>query len=209
MHRGWITGVAIAGALGTGGAAFAGVTSGIGNAEPTTPSAAAAGMTAQHDVSTAPVTYRVGPAGAVTLVGAGGSLTVASATPGTGWTVASISGPGARVEVEFTDSLQLVTFVADLNGDDVVVSLENVPAPGSTATTAMSVEIVTPESVTAPMPATPPPMTTSAPMPAAPKPAATTAPSAQSGERENGDDHDDKAEHESDHEDHGGEHDDD
>lgn len=228
MNRAWITGLALAGAAGSAGAAFAGVAAGTDFAAPETqPVGTPAGIITPHDRT---VDYQVGAAGTVSVSVAGGSLTVVAAAGGTGWTLIGATAPGAHVEVQFTDSLQLVTFAADLVGDDVVVAVTNLAAPGAPATTVaatpMSVTVITaapkhnnpgttaPKAATPvhtnPAPTTPAPTaapTTPAPtyparttQPAAtqPAPAATTAPSG-TGDDDHEDDHgDDPEEHEDD-----------
>ena len=152
MNRAWITGLALAGAAGSAGAAFAGVASGTDfAASETQPVATPQGLIAPHDRT---VDYQVGAAGTVSVSVAGGSLTVVAATGGTGWTLIGATAPGAHVEVQFTDSLQLVTFAADLVGDDVVIALTNLPAPGAPATTVAAAPISVTVITTAPKPNT-------------------------------------------------------
>ena len=125
-------------------------------------------------------------AGTASISVAGGSLTVIEAAGGTGWTVLSATGPATHVEVQFSDTLQLVTFSADLVGDDVVVSLTNVAVEGAPTTVAaapINVTVITTShsgsapGSTASQPTTPAPTaspTTPAPAPAAATPAAST-----------------------------------
>ena len=144
MNRAWITGLAVAGIAGSAGAAFAGVSNGTladAKAPETQPAPSTPQQESRHDRT---ISYQVGAAGTVTLTVSNGSLAVASSAAGAGWTVVGATTPGAdstHVEVQFTDSVQLVTFIADLVGDDVVVSLTNVPAPGAATTTAPAVAI--------------------------------------------------------------------
>ena len=116
----------------------------------------------------------------------GRQLTVTEAAGGTGWTVLSATGPATHVEVQFSDTLQLVTFSADLVGDDVVVSPTNVAVEGAPTTVAaapINVTVITTShsgsapGSTASQPTTPAPTaspTTPAPAPAAATPAAST-----------------------------------
>ncbi|MGB8859577.1 MAG: hypothetical protein WCC60_09985 [Ilumatobacteraceae bacterium] len=218
-----ITGLALAGVAGSAGAAFAGVAA-SGNDIPAPQTQPAPTNPANAEVHNRTISYQVGAAGTVAVTVAGGSLS-AIATPGAGWTVVATSAPATHVEVQFTDTLQLVTFAADLVGDDVVVSVSNAAAPGAPATTAVAapinVTVITnpprnsPPGTAAPLPATPAPAapptatepeptepthtTQPAPVTTQPAPSATTAPSSGGG-----DDDDDGEDHggDDDHEDH-------
>lgn len=212
-NRARIIGLAVAGVAGTSGAAFAGmqVTDEPSSAQP---NIEAATTTATEDSVAADgtVTYQVGAAGTVAVTRTAGSLSVSSATAGAGWSVLAVSGPGGHVEVQFTDTFQLVTFGADAVGDDIAVSLSNVAAPGAETTTVapapIEVQIISgggnsaPGSTWAPAPqpatpATPAPTTpgsSAAPVTTQPSPATTAAPS--SGGDDDDDDHEDEDEHE-------------
>jgi len=215
MNRVWITGVALAGVAGTSGAAFAGITAGEGHANAPqaqpAPTIAQAPLhaTSDHDGT---ITYQVGAAGTVAVVRSGGSLAIGTAVAGAGWTLVAFTDPGAHVAVEFTDTMQTVTFIADMVGDDVVVAVTNVQAVGAPSTIAEAAPIsitIIPTPTTAwpapaPQPASPAPTPAPAPAPApppvkpattqpaaaTPQPSATTAPSA-GGEDEHDDDSDD------------------
>lgn len=218
-NRARIIGLAVAGVAGTSGAAFAGMTV---HDEPTAqPEIAEADTTTAATAATAAdgtVTYQVGAAGTVAVTRTAGSLSVSSATAGAGWTVLAVSGPGSHVEVQFSDTFQVVTFTADAVGDDISVSLMNAAAPGAETTTLpaapIDVQIIanTPapayHSTPAPQPATPAPATptnpptttphnTAAPVTTQPSPATTAAPSS-GGEDDEDDDHDDEHEDEGD-----------
>jgi hypothetical protein len=144
--------------------------------------------------------YQVGAAGVANLTIADGSLTVNSATASAGWTLISSSGPGAHIEVQFSDGTQLVTFGADLVGTDVVVvSLTNaadpaavVLAPEPAPTTVAETQPAAPTlgQTTAPPRAALPPTTAAPAQAPAPVKAATTAPSGSSddGQKESNDD---------------------
>ncbi len=134
------------------------------------------------------INYQVGAAGTVTLTVTGGMLTVSNTTFATGWSAAATTALGSHVEVQFTDTIQLVTFGADLVNNEVVVALTNVPAPGAVAPAApapIDVSLIESSSTAT---ATPQPRPATA-RPAAvqptarpvatqpPKPSATTAPS--------------------------------
>lgn len=219
MNRAWKTGLALGGVLGSAGAAYAGVSAGTEHASLSAePSAAVAA--AQH-TATHVVSYQVGTAGSVQLTSVGGVLSVSSATAASGWTLVSSTSPGAHIEVQFSDGLQLVTFSADAGEDGISVALANVPAPGAPTTTAapapMGVTVIAddpiPGSTTPrPTPATPaptnpttaptsphtePPHTTQpAPATTQPSPATTSAPSSGGGDDDHDDDHGGDDDHE-------------
>ena len=120
MKRTWITGLTIVGIAGTGGAAFAGMS----NDAPLPPPFS--GDTQQATDSTAATppehtTYQIGPVGTVTVERDGGVLKIERVTIGDGWSLVATSVPGAHIGAQFTDSLQLVTFSADLVDGQVVV----------------------------------------------------------------------------------------
>ncbi|MDO8364486.1 MAG: hypothetical protein Q7V88_16455 [Actinomycetota bacterium] len=201
MNKAWITGLSLAGVVGTAGAAYAGFAEGAASG-PIAAADAPVASQPHHDART--VSYQVGVAGTVTLTLADGSVTVSGATAGAGWVVLSSTVPGAHVEVQFSDSLQVVTFAADAAGDDIAVSLMALPADGAPTTVAgapMDVTIITtphhnnhPTPTPAPATPTPTPTPPAVTNPTAPPPSATTAPSG-------GEDDDDDDEHEDDHED--------
>ena len=184
MNRSWITGLALAGVAGTAGAAYAGVAAGDSLGTQTQPAPSTSQQSATTTTRT--ISYQIGAAGTASISVAGGSLTVIEAAGGTGWTVLSATGPATHVEVQFSDTLQLVTFSADLVGDDVVVSLTNVAVEGAPTTVAaapINVTVITTShsgsapGSTASQPTTPAPTaspTTPAPAPAAATPAAST-----------------------------------
>jgi hypothetical protein len=205
MNRTWITGLTLATVAGSGGA-FVGVAAGSHDtpaaAQPQSLVKESALLQPVQTAQTTPATpsrtvnYLVGAAGAVTLTVANGSLTINQTAVGAGWAVAGSTAPGTHVEVQYTDTLQLVTFAADLVGNDVVVSVTNLPVPG-TLTTAAAEPITITEIKTAnpaprsaasqPQPAAPPPVAA----PAAeqpPAPAATTAPSGSGDDGNHNDD---------------------
>ena len=140
-NRSRIIGLAVAGVVGTSGAAFAGM--GV-HGEPSAQPQVFAGMT---EVGTRSIpadgttTYQVGVAGTVAISRTADSLNVSSAVAGAGWSVFSISGPGGHVEVQFADAGQLVTFSADAVGDHIAVAVANVVAPGASTTTAVAAPI--------------------------------------------------------------------
>lgn len=212
-NRARIIGLAVAGVAGTSGAAFAGMQV---HDEPSTQPVIEDGTTSTESsvagAADGTVTYQVGAAGTVAVTRTAGSLSVSSATAGAGWSVLAMSGPGSHVEVQFTDTFQVVTFGADAVGDDISVSLSNVAAPGAETTTMpaapIDVQIIgsAPGTTNAPwpQPATPAPTSpttphsTNAPGTSQPGPATTAAPSS-GGDDDDDDDHED--EHEDDHED--------
>lgn len=206
MNRSWITGLTLASVAGSGGAFAAAASSHDAPVAAQLQTGIPAGQFVQAAQGRT-VNYQVGVAGTVTLSIADGVLTVTDATVGTGWTTVTTVGVGTHVEVQFTDALQLVTFGADLVGNDVVVALTNVPAPGvvpettpaavdvsviSQATTARGTTVAQSRPATAPAAASQP---TVAPTAARPTPAATTAPSGSAptggddGEHEESDEH--------------------
>jgi hypothetical protein len=181
MNRKWITGLTLATVAGSGGA-FAGLV--VGNhdapvaAQPQSLVTGAALLRIEQPAQAAQsrtISYQVGAAGTVTLTLANGSLTVNQTAVGAGWAVARSTALGTHVEVQYTDTLQLVTFGADLVNNDVVVSLTNVAAQGAVAAAPVDVSVITNPNPQ-PQPATPPP-TASAAIVRLPNRAATTAPS--------------------------------
>jgi hypothetical protein len=161
MQRAWITGLTLAGVVGTGGAAFAGMslTHTDGNAVEAQAPAASAATTAP----TTSTTYRLGDAGLVTLDSAGGVITVTSVLPSAGWTVVTSSNPGLHVEVSLTDGVEVLQMTADLVDGRIVAALN------SSATTTAA-----PTPAAAPAPASASPVVVLVPTPHAPV-AATTA----------------------------------
>jgi hypothetical protein len=214
MNKAWITGLTLAGVAGSAGAAYAGISS----ADQHTSSVEAQGFVEEATTTTAAparsFTYQVGDAGTVAVTVDGGVITVDSALAGVlPWTVGTYSAPAAHVEVQFTDGMQQVTFIADLVNGEVVVSLTNVAAPGVTTPPAtLEITNITngpaptaPAVTPAPMPATPPPPAAKAPtfVPVpAPSGAHTTATSS-AGTQHSDDSHENDS-HESDHESEGG-----
>jgi hypothetical protein len=208
MNRTWITGLTLASVAGSGGAFAAAATS--GNDMPVaaqSPTVVNASDFVQAPTSRT-INYQVGAAGTVTLTVTDGMLNVDNTTFGTGWTGAATMVAGSHVEVQFTDTAQLVTFGADLVNNEPVVALTNVPAPGvvaAAAPTPMDVTVIKPaktaSSTTAPQPrpATQPIAAQPTAAPTAvqsPRPAATTAPSG-SGDDDSSDDRGDDEHEES------------
>lgn len=199
MKRSMITGLAVAGVVGSAGAAFAGVAandSGTPSAQaqgpaPTSAQAAPApeAGTGLHDRT---IQYQVGAAGTVAVTVSGPTLAVTNVTAGTGWSVVGAGGPAAHLEVQFTDTLQLVTFSADLVGDEVVVAVTNAPAAGA-PTTSVAPDPMAVTVITAPRPAG----STPAPQPATPPATGSVAPptSAHGNDDHGDDDHDDDSSH--------------
>lgn len=140
MNRSWITGLTLATVAGTG-AAFTGVV--VNSHDTQSKAEALTPVIPEALVRVVPpatpgrvVSYQVGAAGTATLTVANGSLNVDNATSSTGWVLANSSGPGTHVDVQFTDGTQLVTFGADVVGNDVVVvSLTNALNPAAVAAT--------------------------------------------------------------------------
>jgi hypothetical protein len=187
MNRSLITGLTLASVAGSGGA-FAAVAASQGASPAAAQSQAPfveSALVQQPVPTTVPsatFSYEVGTAGTVTLTATNGSLTINDTAVGAGWTLANATAPGTHIEVQYTDSMQLVTFGADLVGSNVVVSVTNVAAPGSVTTAAPEpitvVQKTTPvhNSTVQPQPATP--QATAPPAEAQPPTrAATTAPS--------------------------------
>lgn len=177
MNRSLITGLTLASVAGSGGA-FAAVAASQGAspaaAQSQTPFVASAlvQQPVQTTVPSATFSYQVGTAGTVTVTATNGSLTINDTAVGAGWTVANATGPGTHIEVQYTDSMQLVTFGADLVDNNVVVSVTNVAAPGSVTT-------AVPEPITVVKKTNPVHTTTAQPQPATPQataPPATAAP---------------------------------
>lgn len=167
MNKTWITALTVAGVAGSAGAAYAGVA--ITNAHDG--QVEAQGITAVASVPSLPspasapgaqtATYQVGSAGTVTISNTAGVISVQSALPAAGWTVMGYTNPAGHVEVQFTNSLQTVTFNADVVSGVTVASLAMAPNPGAVDTTIaapMELEPITsPVLVPEPLPATPAP----------------------------------------------------
>lgn len=181
MNKQLLTALTIFGVAGSAGAAYAGV-SVISNASAeSSPANSAASMPV-----TRTIVYQVGAAGQVTISVTEDNLAVSGSVAGTGWTVVGASATGRHAEVQFTDTVQLVTFAADLVDHDVTVSVTNVAAPGVATTVVpvqVDVSVLSDSNPPAPTPATSP---TTAPHNTTP--AHTTAPSPK------GDDDDDEHE---------------
>jgi hypothetical protein len=202
MNRTWITGLTLASVAGSGGAFAAAATS--GNDMPV--AAQAPTVVNASDFVQAPtsrtINYQVGAAGTVTVTVTDGVLNVGNTTFGTGWTGAATMVAGSHVEVQFTDTAQLVTFGADLVNNELVVALTNVPAPGVVAAatpTPIDITVIgqantaSPRTAPQPRPATPQPIATQptvAPTTVQPpRPAATTAPSGSGDDDSSDDEH--------------------
>jgi hypothetical protein len=111
MNRAWVTSLTIAGVVGTGGAAMAGLTdSGTAPLDPAPAAPIAAAVIGDTTSTTAPsasvITYQVGPAGTITISYSATGATVTEATPAAGWTVTGASAVGNHVEILFTDAAQ-------------------------------------------------------------------------------------------------------
>lgn len=189
MKKTWITGITVAAVAGTGGAAFASMQA---TTHDNTAEAAPQPMVSAVETTMAAraYSYQAGPAGTVNLTVDDGAMKVDSALPTTGWSVVSYSAPASHLEVSFTDGLQIVTFIADLTGGEVVASLSAAPSPTIPTTAA-----TTPP----PAPATAP--ITLAPSTQAPAPAHTSAPSGSGddeGEEHESEDHEEEHEEEGD-----------
>jgi hypothetical protein len=209
MNKQLLTGMTIVGVAASAGVAYEAV-SAIHSASAESAPASSAPV---QPVSRT-IVYQVGAAGQVTVNVAGGTLTVNGSAATTGWSVVAASATGAHAEVQFTDGVQLVTFTADLVGDNVAVSVTNTEAPGATTVAGQPINVVvisdsnTPTPTPAPTPAATSPAapgSTSAPTSTTtahstttttkPAPAATTAPSSAGGQH-NGGEHE-SGEHES------------
>jgi hypothetical protein len=145
MQRAWITGLTVAGVLGTGGAAFAGMS--FTHTDGAAVDAQAPGASTSALTTSTATTYRVGDAGLVTLDSAGGTITIISIEPATGWTVLARSVPGVHIEISLTDTVQVLQMTADLVDGHIVA---NLTSTGVNTTVAPS-----PASAPAPAPATP------------------------------------------------------
>lgn len=188
MKKTWITGITVAAVAGTGGAAFASMQATThDNTAEAAPQPVVSAV--ETTVAARAYSYQAGPAGTVNLTLDDGAMKVDSALPTAGWTVVSYSAPASHLEVSFTDGLQIVTFIADLTGGEVVASLSAAPAPTIPTTAAT----------------TPPPAPATAPITLAPS-AQSPAPSHTSAPSGSGDDEDDEHEsedHEEEHEEEG------
>ena len=200
MNRSWITGLTLASVAGSGGAFAAAASSNDAPVVVAQPQNFVKASELVQTPQSRAINYQVGAAGTVTLTVTDGTLAVTNATMGAGWTVATTTALGTHVEVQFTDTIQLATFGADLVNNEVVVALTNVAAPGAVTATApapLDVTVIAPantaRTAAQPRPATPRPAavqpsagpTTAQP----PKPAATTAPSGSGDDGKRDDQH--------------------
>ena len=186
MKKTWITGITVAAVAGTGGAAFASMQATThDNTADAAPQPAVSAV--ETTMAARAYSYQAGPAGTVNLTVDDGAMKVDSALPIAGWSVVSYSAPASHLEVSFTDGLQIVTFIADLTGGEVVASLSAAPAPTVPTTAAPA---------PAPAPATAP--ATVAPSSQAPAPSHTSAPSGSGDDEDEheSEDHDDEYEEE-------------
>lgn len=189
MKKSWITGITVAAVAGTGGAAFASMQAAThDNTADAAPQPAVSAV--ETTLAARTYSYQAGPAGSVNLTVDDGAMKVDSALPAAGWTVVSYSAPSSHLEVSFSDGLQIVTFIADLSGNEVVASLSAAPAP--------TIPTTAPATTPAPAPATAP--VSLAPSSQSPAPSHTSAPSG-SGDDEHEEHEDD--EHEEEHEEEG------
>jgi len=184
MKKSWITGLTVAAVAGTGGAAFASMQASThDNTADAAPQPAASAV--DTTLAARAFSYQAGPAGTVNLTVDDGAMKVDSALPAAGWTVVSYSAPASHLEVAFTDGLQVITFIADLSGNEVVASLSTAPAA------------TLPTTAPAPAPATPASL---APSSQSPAPSHTSAPSG-SGDDDEHEEHEDDDDHEEEHDD--------
>jgi len=184
MKKSWITGLTVAAVAGTGGAAFASMQASThDNTADAAPQPAASAV--DTTLAARAFSYQAGPAGTVNLTVDDGAMKVDSALPAAGWTVVSYSAPASHLEVAFTDGLQVITFIADLSGNEVVASLSTAPAA------------TLPTTAPAPAPATPASL---APSSQSPAPSHTSAPSG-SGDDDEHEEHEDDHDHEEEHDD--------
>jgi hypothetical protein len=177
MNRAWVTSLTIAGVVGTGGAAMAGLTdSGTAPLDPAPAALIAAAVIGDTTSTTAPsasvITYQVGPAGTITISYSATGATVTEATPAAGWTVTGASAVGNHVEILFTDAAQTVTFGADLVNGELVPAVSSMPVAGAPTPAPIAVTVIGSSSTptgtqpTLPAPAVAP--TVAPTMPAAP-----------------------------------------
>lgn len=142
MNKSMLLAVTITGVTTSAGAAYAGVS--VMQSDPvsaTVPATAVTESSVAAPVSRT-ISYQVGSAGTVTITVADGVLQVAGASAATGWSVLGSTSGTAHAEVQFGDGVQVVTFVADLVGADVIVSLSSQLA-GDVTTTAPGVWDIT------------------------------------------------------------------
>ena len=155
MQRAWITGLTLAGVLGTGGAAFAGMS--ITHTDGNSVEAQAPALASDTTLGTSATTYRLGNAGTVTISVTGGAITIVSAEPAAGWTLVGSSVPGTHVEVQLSDGTQVLTFSADLVDGAAVAALAAAPsaaaAPAAPAPATQAAPAIA--AAPAPRPATP------------------------------------------------------
>lgn len=190
MGRAWLTGVTIAGIVGSGGAAVAGVVviedsvapptsaSAIESAEavlPTLPPAAP--QTSVLPGSPLLTTYDVGGAGSVTIAARPDSMAAGQVVPGVGWTLLGTAGSEQHLEVQFADASIVVTFVADLVDGQVVVATTATPVVPAAEPVAAPAATPRPQGASS-APATSRPAGTSASAPATPAPTTGPAPAA-------------------------------
>ena len=142
MRRTWISGLAIAGVIGSGSAAIAGVVRSevIGAdqaaASPpvtTVPVADAPPDTRITEGSPLVTTYDVGGAGRVDLAVGDTAMTVEHAAASEGWSLLDISGDTTTVQVRFTDVASVVTFQARLVDGAIATAVEQVAVAAETA----------------------------------------------------------------------------
>jgi len=199
MNKSMLLAVTLTGVTTSAGAAYAGVSvmqSDPSTATvPTTPATDSVAPVAPVDRT---VTYQVGTAGTVTITVAGGVLQVAGASAGAGWSVGATSASGSHAEVQFTDGVQLVTFIADLVGNDVIVSLSNELASDVTTTAPTQFDVTIIDDSATPRPQPAPAPGSSVPGQSTPTTSHTSSPS--SGYDDDDEYEDDEYEDESEHE---------
>ncbi len=196
MNKQLLTGLTIIGVAGSAGVAYAGVSVIHSASADESPAISQAPMPV-----TRTIVYQVGGAGQVSIAVSGDHhLAVSSSSAASGWTVVGASAGERHAEVQFPDGLQLVTFMADLVGTDVAVSVTNVEAAGAPSTTVaaplVDISVLSDSGTPQPQPA---PTPVVSPSPTTPSHAGTTAPSASGGDDDD-DEHEDD-EHEEEHED--------
>ncbi len=145
MNRVWVTGLTIAGVVGTGGAAMAGLSD--SPIEPSiSPPRAAVPVALVADTigsaATSIISYQVGPVGTVTISYGATGATVTEATPAVGWTVTSASAVGNHVEIVFAGATQTVTFGADLVNGELIPAVSSVPVAGAPAPAPITVTVI-------------------------------------------------------------------
>jgi hypothetical protein len=213
MHKSWLTGLTVAGVVGSGGAAFAELTAPVETVPaPQMTEVGTRGSTVPVvdvvDQRPLSVSYQLDPIGSLRAQNVDGTLRVADWSVSPEWSVSVLVPEGARIEVQFTDGVQAFMLAVDLVDGAFVPTVTQAVVPSASAIAAPA-QSPAPAPAPAPVPAQPAAVPAQAPTPAlgatTTSIVASTHSTSPSGSGDDDDEHEDEddREGEDDHEDEG------